>query len=57
MQEIAVFALGIGAAVYVVRHWFLSSKSGSCGGCKGGCQTKKPREELVQIDLNGSWKP
>lgn len=60
-QDLAVFAIVALAAVYLVRSWLVSSKSGGgCGKCSGGagCASKAvPSEpQLVQIDLGGSWK-
>ncbi len=60
MQDIIVYIIVAGAAFYVGRSWYLSSKEGGggCGGCKSkGCATKPQAEKpLVQIDLGGSWK-
>ena len=60
MQDILVYFIVAGAAFYVGRGWYLSSKEGGggCGGCKsGGCASKPEAEKpLVQIDLSGSWK-
>ncbi len=61
MQDIIVYFIVAGAAFYVGRGWYLSSKEGGggCGGCKsGGCASKKTEAppQLVQIDLGGSWK-
>ena len=60
MQDILVYFIVAGAAFYVGRNWYLSSKEGGggCGGCsKGGCASKKAEDApLVQIDLGGSWK-
>ncbi len=60
-QDFAVYFIVAGAAIYLVRHWLLTSKGNGCGGC-GGCpsapknQTKQAEPQLVQIDLGGSWK-
>ena len=65
MQDFIVYIIVAGAAFYVGRSWFLSSREGGggCAGCKsnkdGGCSTKITTSEtkpLVQIDLGGSWK-
>ena len=60
MQDIIVYFIVAGAAFYVGRSWYLSSKDGGggCGGCNKGCATPKIEAEkpLVQIDLGGSWK-
>ena len=61
MQDIIVYFIVAGAAFYVGRSWYLSSKNGGggCGSCKSkGCATPKIEAEkpLVQIDLGGSWK-
>ena len=60
MQDIIVYFIVAGAAFYVGRSWFLSSREGGggCGGCKSnGCSSKSETEKpLVQIDLGGSWK-
>ena len=61
-QDYAVFAIVACAAIYVVRHWILSAKGeAGCGKCSGGgCASKTKtapvQPQLVQIDLNGSWK-
>ena len=57
-QDIAVYLIVGGAATYLVRHLFLTTRGDkSCGGC-GGCSKapKKAEPQLVQIDLSGSWK-
>ena len=62
MQDIIVYFFVAGAAFYVGRGWYLSSREGGggCGGCsQGGCASKPKAETekpLVQIDLGGSWK-
>jgi uncharacterized membrane protein YjdF len=61
IQDFAVFIIVALAAVYLIRSWFVSSKSGGgCGKCSGakGCASKAAPSEpqLVQIDLGGSWK-
>ena len=59
-QDFAVYLIVGAATLYLVRHWILTTRGDkSCGGC-GGCDSKsKPKaqaEQLVQIDLGGSWK-
>ncbi len=63
MQDIIVYFIVAGAAFYVGRGWYRSSREGGggCGGCKsnknGGCASKTEAEKpLVQIDLDASWK-
>ena len=61
MQDIIVYFIVAGAAYYVGRGWYLSSREGGggCGGCKSNGCAPKPQaleESLVQIDLGGSWK-
>lgn len=58
-QDFIVFALVALAAVYLVRSWLVSSREGGgCGKCSGGksCASKTSEPQIVQIDLNGSWK-
>lgn len=60
-QDFSVFGIVALAAVYLVRSWLVSSKSGGgCGKCSGAksCASKTAPSEpqLVQIDLNGGWK-
>ena len=61
MQDIIVYIIVAGAAFYVARSWFLSSREGGggCGGCpRGGCSTQAPKAEkpLIQIDIGGLGK-
>jgi len=61
MQDLIVYAIVVGAVVYLGRTWWSASKSGGCSGCKSCASSDKskaaPKEpQLVQIDLGGSWK-
>ena len=60
MQDILVYIIVTGAAFYVGRGWYSSSKEGGggCSGCSKGCAAPKSEAEkpLLQIDLSGSWK-
>ncbi len=60
MQDIIIYFLVAGAAFYVGRGWYRSSREGGggCSGCKSqGCAPKVEAEKpLVQIDLGGGWK-
>jgi len=60
IQDFAVFAIVALAAAYLVRSWFVSSKSGGgcgkCNSCPSSAAPKQPEPQLVQIDLNGGWK-
>ena len=58
-QDFAVFAIVGAATLYLVRHlWQMGSSKSGCGGCKAcpSSQTQTKEPELVQIDLNNSWK-
>lgn len=55
-QDIAVYLIVGAAALYLARHWLLTTRGDKgCGSC-GGCKTEPKKETLVQIDLGGSWK-
>jgi membrane-associated phospholipid phosphatase len=59
MQDVIVFLIVCAAGGYLGRHWWQSMKGGkACGGCAGACgkPAAKPQPQLVQIDLNGSFR-
>lgn len=60
MQDLIVFLIVGAAFVYLARYFWLSSrgKAGcNCPNSGGACGGEvKPKNDLVQIDLNGSFK-
>jgi hypothetical protein len=63
MQDIVVYIIVALAAGYVIRlAWLSLAGKKGCGGCgSDGCKTKagaaKATPQIIQIDLNSSFKP
>jgi hypothetical protein len=63
MQDFAVFVIVGCAAAYMGRSWWLTAQGkkgcGGCNACPSSAAAKKQAPagpQLMQIDLNGSWK-